>query len=278
MTKRSHGKMRPRGPATGRPERGAGPRVASHERLVVGRNAVRELVRFAPDRLVRVLVADGRSGEKGELLAAVEDAGVAVEVRSFEELTRLAETDSHQGFVAVVTELKRPDLASFLADLEARPEGVVLVLDEINDPQNLGAILRAAECFGAQGVIMSRNRGTGITPVVTKASAGASELVTVVTVSNVADAVRKLKEAQFWIVAADSVEGGGELGTFEFPERSVIIMGSEGRGVQRLLRDLSDFRVRIPMVGRIDSLNVAQATAVFLHAFRTSRQSCRKGA
>jgi 23S rRNA (guanosine2251-2'-O)-methyltransferase len=244
--------------------------VAPHERIVVGRNALRELVRFAPERILRVFVADGVGGDKGELVALVEECRVEVEVRPFDELTRLAQTDSHQGFVALVVERVRPDLPTFLGELAEVPEAVVLVLDEINDPQNLGAILRAAECFGVAGVVLSRNRGAGITPVVTKASAGASEIVKVVPVSNVADAVRKLKDKGFWIVAADSVEGGDALGRFEFPKRVAIIMGSEGRGVQRLLRDLADFRVRIPMVGRVDSLNVAQATAVFLHAYRAA--------
>jgi len=242
--------------------------VAAHETLVLGRNAVREVVRFSPERIVRIFVAEGAGSEKDEIAALTAEHGLEVESRPYDELSRLAGTDSHQGVVAVATERERPDLPSFISGLNDKPQACVLVLDEINDPQNLGAILRAAECFGVEGVVISRNRGVGVTPVVTKASAGASELVTVVPVANVADAVRKLKEGEFWVVAADSVEGGDSLDTFDFPQRTAIIMGSEGRGVQRLLRDLSDFRVRIPMVGRVDSLNVGQATAVFLSRYR----------
>lgn len=242
--------------------------VAPHERLVLGRNAFREVVRFSPERIIRVFVAEGVGSDKGDTIALCAEAGIEVETGPFDELSRLAGTDSHQGVVAVVSEREHPDLGSFLAELRGKPHGCVLVLDEINDPQNLGAILRAAECFGVDGVVFSRNRGVGITPVVTKASAGASELVTVVPVANVADAVRKIKAAEFWVVAADSVEGGGSLDSFEFPARAAIIMGSEGRGVQRLLLDLADFRVRIPMVGRVDSLNVGQATAIFLSRYR----------
>jgi len=245
--------------------------VSSHERLVLGRNAVREVVRFAPERLVRVFLSDGGRGELVELHDLVAECGIAVEFRSGDELSRLAGTESHQGCVGVVVERARPGLGEFLESVGPESAGCVLVLDEINDPQNLGAILRAAECFGVLGVIMSRNRGAGITPVVTKASAGASEIVTVVPVANVADAVRKLKAAHFWIVAADSSPGGVDLPGFDCPARTALVVGSEGRGVQRLLLDQSDFRVRIPMVGQVDSLNVAQATAVCLYAITAGR-------
>lgn len=267
---------RPRHPAKrtphSEPRRGGGAGVP-HERLIVGRNAVREVVRFAPERLIRVYLADGGGSDLGEIERLVGECGGVIERRSGGELGRLAGTDSHQGCVAVVAERARPALSEFVATVEGEEPACVLVLDEINDPQNLGAILRAAECFGVNGVILSRNRGTSITPVVTKASAGASEIVTVVPVANVADAVRKLKAAGFWIVAADAGTGGVLLPEFEFPTRTALIIGSEGRGVQRLLLDLSDFRVQIPMVGRVDSLNVAQATAVCLYVAGALRRS-----
>jgi 23S rRNA (guanosine2251-2'-O)-methyltransferase len=254
-----------------RTDRGRPDQVSPHERLVLGRNAVREVVRFAPERLVRIFLSEGGRRDRDELHELLAGCGVVVEFRSGDDLSRLAGTESHQGCVGIVVERVQPGLGEFLESIGSESPGCVVVLDEINDPQNLGAILRAAECFGVLGVVVSRNRGAGISPVVTKASAGASEIVTVVSVSNVADAVRKLKAANFWIVAADSSPGGVDLPRFDCPARTALVVGSEGRGVQRLLLDLSDFRVRIPMVGRVDSLNVAQATAVCLYAITAGR-------
>jgi 23S rRNA (guanosine2251-2'-O)-methyltransferase len=135
----------------------------------------------------------------------------------------------------------------------------------VYDPQNLGALMRAAECFGAAAMVWSRNRGCGLTPVVTKASVGASELLDLIEVSNLADAIRRFKDAGYWIVAADMDPQAEDLQTFQFPAHTVLVMGSEGSGLRELTRRSADSLVRIVTPGRIGSLNVSQATAVILH-------------
>jgi 23S rRNA (guanosine2251-2'-O)-methyltransferase len=161
------------------------------------------------------------------------------------------------------------DLKDFISATGADEKCLIVALDSIHDPQNLGSIFRAAECFGANALLSSHNRGAPTTPVVSKVSSGASELVEHLQVANLIDALRKLKEANFWIVAANVDASAQELGSFDFPARSVILLGSEGEGIQPLALKNADFSVYIRMLGRIDSLNVSQASAVFLSAYRS---------
>lgn len=237
----------------------------------MGRNCIRELLRHAPERLVQVYVAEAGPNppaERARLIESLEEADVAVEMVSPEHLTALAGSQSHQSFVAVVRPVQSPDLKTFLARTEPHVSSVILMLDEINDPQNLGAILRAAECFAVDAVVWSRNRGCGLTPVVSKASAGASELATLIQVSNLVDAISKVQEAGYTVVAAEAVPGAVPVEQYEFPARTAVVMGSEGRGLRHLVRSRADVSVVIPLYGRIESLNVSQATAVMLHCLR----------
>jgi 23S rRNA (guanosine2251-2'-O)-methyltransferase len=126
-------------------------------------------------------------------------------------------------------------------------------------------VLRSAECLGVSGAIWSWNRGASLTPAVTKVSMGASELVPIVQVANLAEAVRRLKQADFWVVASAVHGDAVPLPAFDFPARTALILGSEGEGIQPLLLKEADFTVHIPMTGRLESLNVAQAATVFLY-------------
>ena len=145
---------------------------------------------------------------------------------------------------------------------------LILILDSIFDPQNFGSILRASECMGADAVIYSKNRGSSLTPSAAKASSGASELIPLIEVSNLAETVRKLKKNDYSVITAEIKKEAKDIRHFSFPKKTALIMGSEGKGVQPLLSKMADCSVYIPMFGKIDSLNVMQAAVVFLAKYR----------
>lgn len=235
--------------------------------IVIGRNAVREVLRHKPERVIKIM-SSAKEGAANEIFGLAQSAGVAVEAKRADEITALAQSDSHQGFLALIKDRPGLELKDLIKSEEGREQSLLVVVDAVQDPQNIGAIFRAAECFGAAGVILSKNRSPGITPAVTKVSVGASELVRSAYVSNLAEAVRKLKEADYWIVAARAGEGSEDLSSFSFPKRAALVLGSEEEGIQNLIEKEADFSVKIPLFGRIDSLNVSQAAAVMLYAAR----------
>ncbi len=211
--------------------------------IVIGKRAVQEVLDRAPERAIQLYCT-----------FPVEKAPCPIKHLTKDELDILTHSTSHQGIALKVAD---PDTL-FLEDIfDAK---IIVMLDSIFDPQNVGAILRAAECFGADAIITSKNRGCPMTPTVSKASAGASAFVPHVEVSNLADSARRLQDEGFTMVVADM--DGEENVTW--PDKLLLVMGSEGTGVQPLLKKRADLIVRIPMYGKIASLNVAQACAVLL--------------
>jgi len=232
--------------------------------LIMGKNCILEVLSADPKRILEVYTLSTMTDDP--LYQRLIQTGIPIRQRSKHELFRLAQSASHQNFVASVRERNNMNLRSFF---NAIPDICLCVmLDSIFDPHNFGAILRAAECFGVNGIVYSKNRGTQITPVVSKVSSGASELIPVVRVSNLAQTAKAFREEGFSVIAADVGEKAVSLYDVVFPKKTLLIFGSEGEGVQTLLKKNSDLIVRIPMQGSIDSLNVSQAAAVFLHSFR----------
>jgi 23S rRNA (guanosine2251-2'-O)-methyltransferase len=246
--------------------------VGASGNFVIGRNAARELLRHSPKRLVTAHVARahdaGSSPIENELHTLLKAAGIEPQVSAFDQLTRMAGSDSHQGWVLEVAPRPNIELKELLASLEDTQESLLVLLDSVEDPHNVGSILRAAECFGADAVIFSRNRGASITPSVTKASAGASELVAIAEVSNLHDAIEKCRRAGWWIIGAEAREGSRDLSTYQFAQKVALVVGAEGQGLHALTRKSLDEAVFIPMRGKIDSLNVGQAAAVLMAAYR----------
>ena len=248
--------------------------------MVIGRNCLREVLKHAPQRLKQVLVAryKGQRPEQGyaQLLASLEEHKIPVEFLDHEELSRRVNSYSHQSFAALLEPRVVPDWKSYLEDLGAdeKEQAIVLALDAVTDPQNLGAILRTAECFAVDAVIWSKNRTAPLSPSVSKASAGASELLNCFELSNLSEGLRRLKSRNFWLVAAEAGLEAVPLEEFEFPAKCALVMGSEGEGISRLVQSLADYHVRISLFGKISSLNVSQAAAIMLHAYR-SRFPCR---
>lgn len=233
------------------------------DQLVMGVNSLQELIKHSSRRIVRVYTEPVKNpGRKSEILDVCKQKNIPISLLPFDSLTKLAGSDSHQGFVVHVQGREYVNLKDFLQKNEEK--STVLMLDQIFDPQNFGALLRCAECFGVDAVVFSKNRGSEITPVTTKSSCGASEIIPLIRVSNLAEAVTEFQKAGYEAVASLLDPNSQSLSTFKFADKTLLILGSEGEGIQPLICKRADKSVYIPMHGAIQSLNVAQACAVFL--------------
>ena len=249
-----------RGP---RPERGRGVQEDAH--LLEGRNAVTEALR-AGRTLDKVFLADGAADAGlARLGAMAREAGAVVVRVDRRKLDEMSATGAHQGIVALAAALAYASLDELLELARSRGEPPLLVLcDELTDPHNLGAILRTGECAGAHGVVIPKRRSVGLTAVVAKASAGAVEHLPVARVANMTAAIRRLKEEGVWIFGT-AADGAVSLYEADLRRPAAIVIGSEGDGMSRLVAEQCDYLVRIPMKGRISSLNASAAAAVMLY-------------
>jgi 23S rRNA (guanosine2251-2'-O)-methyltransferase len=200
-----------------------------------------------------------------EVAEAASARGVEVKRASRQQVEELARGGAHQGVVAHV----EPYPYSGLAEILSSPEPLVLVLDGLTDPRNLGAVLRAADGAGAGGVVIPKDRAVGVTAAAVKSSAGASEHVRVARVTNLRRAIDTMKGAGLWVYAAEA--GGTPYAELDLAGAVAFVLGSEGRGVRRLVREGCDGTVSIPMLGAVDSLNVSVASAVLLYEARRRR-------
>lgn len=237
----------------------------SHE-YVMGVNSVSELIKFAPQRVLKLYSSQEKSlGRKSEINDFCKKKNIPVHILPFDKLTKLVNSDSHQGIIAQISQRQYLSAKEFLSK-NINKKSVVLMLDQIFDPQNFGAILRCAECFGVDAVIFSKNRGSEITPVTTKSSCGASEILPLIRVSNLAETVSEFQKGGYEAVVSLLDSNSQCLHQFKFSDKTLLIIGSEGEGVQPLICKRADHSVYIPMLGEIQSLNVAQACAVMLYA------------
>ena len=205
------------------------------------------------------------------IVAEAKKAGITVIDTAEDSLDRIASGEHHQGIAAMVAEKQYSTVEEILAIAEERGEKPLIVLcDGIEDPHNLGAVIRCAECAGAHGVIIPERRACGLTPAVSKASAGAILHMAIAKVTNMANTVEKLKEAGVWTFAAEA--DGQDFYGADWNLPCAIVLGGEDSGVSRLVRERCDFTVSIPMYGKVNSLNVSTAASVLLcHAARMQR-------
>ena len=233
--------------------------------IIYGINPVLEALRAERQGLNKVILAEGKEGGPIRTLRQLaREKGIPVQVSPKEALDRLAGTGHHQGvlgFTAASSYSTWEDLLDRVRS--AQGKAIVLILDSIEDPQNLGSLIRTAETCGVQGVILPKDRAAGITPVVVKASAGAVAHLPVVRVTNLANTLEDLKKEGFWIVGADS-RAEKSLYELKFDMNVGLVIGSEGKGVRPLLLKKCDYTVSIPMRGKVSSLNAAIAGAVIL--------------
>ncbi len=247
--------------------------------VLYGMHPVNEALRARPGELDHVSVARERGARRDarveQLLEFCRSAGVRVDTEPREQLTRYAGSDQHQGVVAFVRE------RSFLAleDLLGTPPGpsgkrFFLALDSVEDPHNLGALLRSADGAGIDGVILPERRSAPLSAVVAKTSAGASEHARIARVTNLTRALEAMKKAGIWIVGLD--ERGDPVYTdFDFPADCCLVLGAEGAGLHDMVKRTCDFLLRIPMAGNVSSLNVSVAGAVVM--FEAMRQGRGQG-
>ncbi len=242
--------------------------VSTNPGVVAGRNAVRELLRSG--RTVdKIYVKSGvREGSVVVIVAEAISRGIPVIEVDQHKLDRICGGENHQGVVAMAAEKDYVTLDDILDIARARGEApLILIADGIEDPHNLGALIRCAECAGVHGIVIPKRRAVGLTPAVAKCSAGAIEHVPVAKVSSIPATIDALKREGVWIFAAEA--GGTAYYDADFSLPAAIIFGSEGEGVGRLAREKSDFTVSIPMYGLVNSLNVSTAASVILcHAAR----------
>lgn len=234
--------------------------------LVFGLHAVRAVLARRPKDVLRLSIAAARDDARvRELRALAAERGIAPVAASGDALDRETGGAAHQGVVAEVrpsAPLDENSLLDLIAGL-ATP-ALVLVLDGVSDPHNLGACLRTADAAGATAVVAPRDRAAGLTPVVRKVAAGAAETVPFAQVTNLARSLRDLKSAGLWI-AGTAEDGQRDLYDTDLTGPLALVMGSEGRGLRRLTRECCDFSLRLPMHGSVGSLNVSVAAGIALY-------------
>jgi 23S rRNA (guanosine2251-2'-O)-methyltransferase len=245
--------------------------------VAYGIHAVRILLGRSPQRVKRLLLGAGRDAARlNELRVLAERAGVKIAAADDSTLDKLAEGGRHQGVVAeVVPRAGDPETQLEEALEAAADEALLLVLDGVQDPHNLGACLRSADAAGVTAVIVPRDRAAGLTPVVRKVAAGGAESVPLVAVVNLARTLRELKDRGIWLTGTDD-QADKTLFDADFTGPTAIVMGSEGEGMRRLTRECCDQLVSIPMAGAVESLNVSVAAGVALYEAVRQRRSRRK--
>ena len=233
------------------------------EGIVIGRNAVRELLKSGRP-VDKLMVRRGdREGSIVVIVAEAIESGIPVIEVEKAKLDALSCGAPHQGVVAMAAEKEYCDVDDILRIAEERGEPPLIVIsDGITDPYNLGAVIRCAEGVGAHGLIIPKRRASGLTPVVSKSSAGAIEHLAIAKVVNIAATVEELKEKGVWVYAAEA--GGSSCYDTDFSGPCAIVLGSEGEGVSKLVTERSDAIVSIPMYGKVNSFNVSTAAAVLL--------------
>lgn len=244
------------------------------EEIIYGLNPVIEALRGTRKVFELFVVGAGADKRLEKLLKLAREKGVPLRSREKADLSRLCGTDHHQGVALRVEEFRYTELDDLIDRCRAsQDKGLLLVLDGVQDPHNLGAIIRSAACAGAHGVIIPRDRAVGITPTVEKSSAGAVETVPVAQVVNIAQTLEELKKEGFWIYgAADNAPGA--LFRQDFRDATVLVIGSEGEGIRPLVRKKCDGLFSIPMRGGVSSLNASVAAGVAL--FEVVRQRMGK--
>jgi len=239
--------------------------------LIYGINAVSEALKARGRAFEWVGVAKERHDLR--LQRVIDDCrkiGVAVRFLGRPELDRMAGNNAHQGVVAVTSAKQYTELDDVIA-AKRGGHSLLVLLDGIEDPHNLGAILRTADAAGADGVVIPERRAVGVTPVVTKASAGASEHLPVAKVTNIARTVDELKDRNIWVVGLDE-RGDKTYDALDYNMDCAIVLGAEGKGVHDLVRRKCDFLVSIPMLGKVSSLNVSVAAGVVLYEIVRQRR------
>ena len=244
--------------------------------VIYGRNPVLESLRAGRREVRRLLVAQGvkEQGVIKDVLALARQHKVQVSRVDRRQLDKLGQRINHQGIAAEVSEYPYAGPEEMLALAESRKQPLwLLFLDCLQDPQNLGTLLRTAEVVGVHGVVIPDRRAVGVTPAVVSASSGACEHLLIAQVTNLTQAMRWFQERDVWFVGLEDVKGAGEVWQADLTGGLGIVVGSEGQGIRRLVRETCDILVRLPMWGQINSLNAAVAGSIALYEAARQRSA-----
>ena len=239
--------------------------IEVNENMLEGRNAVTEALK-AGRTIDKVFLASGDTDSTLRYIASLaKKNGAVVTYCDRRKLDTMTQTGAHQGVIAMAAAHDYATIDEILAAAQEKGEApLVVICDEITDPHNLGAIIRTAECAGAHGVIIPKRRSSGLTAVVGKASAGAMEYMKIARVSNLAAAIQTLKDHGVWVYGT-AADGAAPLYQTDLTGPAAIVIGSEGEGMGRLVKESCDFMVSIPMKGHMNSLNASNACAILLY-------------
>jgi len=244
--------------------------------LVYGFHSVEALLKNKPESIEVVYIDDERQDKRLQVLVGlINDAGLKINLTRGASLDKISAGARHQGVIAVIntddsSSLPSLTLKQLLDGVSVKENSIVIVLDGVTDPHNLGAIIRTCDCFGVDAVIIPKDNSANINATVAKTSAGAVNYVPVIIVNNLARTLEELKESGYWIAGATLAEGSVDLFGFVPDKKIVWVMGSEDKGIRRLVAEGCDYLVSIPMQGHTQSLNVSVASGVVLSYTRYS--------
>lgn len=244
-------------------------KIPEHYGRLIGRNAVSEALKNGRE-INKLLVAKGTEGSVKKLEAMAGERGIPISYCDKKLMDKMFEDGKHQGVIAYAAAYKYAKVDDIIELARCRGEDpFIIILDGIEDPHNVGAILRSAECAGAHGVVVGKHRGAGLTETVAKASAGAVEYIHCARVTNIVNTIVDLKKKGIWIASCDM--DGDRYTATDLNGPLAVVIGGEGRGVSALVNKNCDFSVSIPMEGRIKSLNASNAAAIIMYEIRRQR-------
>jgi 23S rRNA (guanosine2251-2'-O)-methyltransferase len=234
--------------------------------FIHGTHPICEGLKARPSPIKKILISRSRNRRSlAEILRLADEKGVPIQWEDKDELTRLAKTSSHQGMLAQMDDFKYAELPDIVHRWKAAgTRALLLIVDGVEDPQNLGALMRTANAFGVHGVVIPRDRAASITPIVIKASAGAVFHTPIARVTNIASCLGVLKKHGVWILGAE-VGAERSIYDFDFDLDVAIVIGSEGRGIRLLVKKKCDFLASIPLAGEVSSLNASVAGALVMY-------------
>ena len=249
------------------------PKIENSKNIIFGTLPVLESLRANSRKIEKIFFAEGaREKRLDEIFRLAREKNVLLQKASRENLDRMVDGGAnakHQGIIAIVAAAEYADADELLAEIAAKENSLTLILDGVEDPRNLGAILRCAECAGVDGVFIPERRAVGLTETVAKSSAGATEYVRVAKVGNLNRLIDELKSNNIWVIGA-SGEAEMIYSDWDWTRKTALVLGGEGKGLHRLTAEKCDALVKIPMRGKIESLNVSVAAGVIL--FEAIRQ------
>lgn len=231
--------------------------------VIYGINSIKDLLRQTEAGCEKVIVASGRSGFSiKEIIENARQRNIPVEYFQRKYLDKIAGTDENQGIIALCKPFVYSDLDVLISNRNRYfNHDLILILDSIMDPQNLGSIIRTAHCMGANGVVIPEDRAASVTAAVRKASAGSVQQIPIARVVNISNVIDDLKDKGFWVFGAEA-HGGKNLKDADFNCSVVLVLGSEAKGIRPLIRKKCDFLITLPLTGKFDSLNVSVAAGI----------------